>query len=78
MSISANYARTREEIPDYVTIVVSCKTRTTEEIKEVIDAGATDIGENYIQKAGQMYSELKKIEEGSNMVRIGTAIFGEG
>jgi len=50
----------RREIPDHVTIVVSCKTRTVEEINEVIDAGATDIGENYVQEAGQMYSALKK------------------
>jgi len=60
MSISKNYARIRREIPDHVTIVVSCKTRTVEEINEVIDAGATDIGENYVQEAGQMYSALKK------------------
>jgi pyridoxal phosphate enzyme (YggS family) len=60
MSISANYARIRREIPDYVTIVVSCKTRTAEEIKEVIDAGATDIGENYVQEARQIYSALQK------------------
>ena len=60
MSISKSYARIRREIPDYVTIVVSCKTRTVEEIKEVIDSGATDIGENYVQEAGQMYSALKK------------------
>jgi len=60
VSILTNYARIRREIPDYVTIVVSCKTRTAEEIKEVIDAGATDIGENYVQEAGQMYSALKK------------------
>ena len=60
MSISANYARIRQEIPDYVTILVSCKTRAEEEIEEAIDAGATDIGENYVQEAGQMYSALKK------------------
>ena len=60
MSISTNYAKLREEIPDYVTIVVSCKTRTAEEIEEVIDAGATDIGENYVQEAGQIYSALRK------------------
>jgi len=60
MSISANYARIRQETPDYVTIVVSCKTRTAEEIEEVIDAGATDIGENYVQEARQVYSALKK------------------
>ena len=60
MSISANYARVRQEIPDYVTIVVSCKTKTVEQIEEAIDAGATDIGENYVQEAGQMYSALQK------------------
>ena len=60
MSISANYSRIRQEVPDYVTIVVSCKTRTVEEIEEVINAGATDIGENYVQEAGQIYSALRK------------------
>jgi pyridoxal phosphate enzyme (YggS family) len=60
MSISRNYARIRREIPDHVTIVVSCKTRNAEEISEVIEAGATDIGENYVQEAGQMYGALKK------------------
>jgi len=60
MSISANYARIARQIPDGVTIVVSCKTRTAEEIEEVIDAGGTDIGENYVQEAGQIYSALRK------------------
>lgn len=60
MSISANYSRIRQGIPDYVTIVVSCKTRTIEEIEKVIDAGATDIGENYVREAGQIYSTLRK------------------
>jgi len=60
MSISKNYARIRREIPDDVTIIVSCKTRTLEEIREVIGAGATDIGENYVQEAERMYSALKQ------------------
>jgi len=60
MSITENYARLREKIPDDVTIVVSCKTRTAEEIEEAINAGTTDIGENYVQEAGQMYSALQK------------------
>jgi len=60
MSISANYARLREEIPADVTIVVSCKKRAAKEIEEAIAAGATDIGENYVQEAGQMYSALSK------------------
>jgi len=60
MSISANYARIRQGIPDYITIVVSCKTRTAEQIEEAIDAGATDIGENYVQEAEEIYGSLRK------------------
>jgi len=60
MSISANYTKIAQQIPDYVTIVVSCKTRAAEEIEEVIDSGATDIGDNYVQEAGQIYSALRK------------------
>jgi len=60
MSISTNYAKIREEIPKDVKIVLSVKTRTVEEIGEAIDAGATDIGHNYVQEAGQMYSALQE------------------
>jgi len=60
MSISTNYARLREEIPKDVIIVLSVKTRTVEEIEEAIDAGAADMGHNYVQEAGQMYSALQK------------------
>jgi pyridoxal phosphate enzyme (YggS family) len=60
MSISANYEGIRQQIPNYVTIVVSCKSKTAEQIEEAIDAGATDIGENYVQEAGQMYNTLRK------------------
>jgi len=58
MQIAANYTRLREEIPDHVTIVLAGKTRSVEEIVEVIDAGATDLGENYVQEAEQMYAHL--------------------
>ena len=60
MSISTNYIQIREQIPEDVTIVLSVKTRTVEQIAEAIDAGATDIGQNYVQEAGQMYSALQK------------------
>jgi len=58
MSLAANYIRLREKIPDHVTIVLAGKTRSVEEIVEVIDAGATDLGENYVQEAEQMYTLL--------------------
>ena len=57
MSIFANYTKIRQEVPDDVTIVLAAKKRTPQ---EVIEAGATDIGENYVQEAGQIYSALRK------------------
>ena len=58
MGIPENYTKIRNEIPDNVTIVIAAKTRTVEEIKEVIDAGATDVGENYVQEAEKIYKGL--------------------
>ena len=58
MSIAENYQKIRKEIPDYVTIVLASKTRAAEEISEVINAGATDIGENYVQEAEKIYKQL--------------------
>ncbi len=66
MQIAANYAKLREEIPDRVTIVLAGKTRSVEEIVEVIDAGATDLGQNYVQEAEQMYGLLA---ENANRIR---------
>ena len=62
MSVSKNYKRIRREIPDNVNIVVSCKTRTAKDIKQVIDAGATDIDENYVQ-------ELWEREDGTKYLK---------
>lgn len=58
MNITENYQKIRKEIPNHVTIVVAGKTRTPKEIVEVIEAGATDIGENYVQEAEKMYVAL--------------------
>lgn len=58
MRIAENYTRLREEIPDHVTIVMAVKKRSAEEIAEAIDAGATEIGENYVQEAEQIRGRL--------------------
>ncbi len=58
MSITENYQKITKEIPNYVTIVLAGKTKLAEEIKEVIEAGATNIGENYVQEAEKMKQEL--------------------
>jgi len=60
MSISTNYVKIRQEIPKDVTIVLSVKTRTVVEVEEAIDAGVTDIGQNYVQEAGQIYTALQR------------------
>jgi len=58
MSIKEKYQIIRKEIPDDVTIVLAAKKRTAEEVAEAIDAGATDIGENYVQEAQKVYEQL--------------------
>jgi PLP dependent protein len=58
MGIKENYQRIRDEIPGNVEIVVAAKTRTRDEVLAVIDAGATIIGENYVQEARTMYNDL--------------------
>ena len=58
MTISANYVRLREEIPDRVAIVLAAKKRSVDEVTQAIDAGATDIGENYVQEGLQMHDRL--------------------
>ena len=58
MNILDNYNRLRSSIPEYVELVVAAKTRTIDEIKEVISAGATIIGENYVQETRKMQEEM--------------------
>ncbi|MBN1851256.1 MAG: YggS family pyridoxal phosphate-dependent enzyme [Pirellulales bacterium] len=58
MSITDNYRRLREEIPDNVTIVLAGKKRSPHEIVEAIEAGARDIGQNYVQECSAMRKAL--------------------
>ena len=58
MNIAESYQKIRKEIPSNVTIIVAGKGRTKEEIEEVIEAGAEDLGENYVQEAERMYEAL--------------------
>ncbi len=51
MTIGENYQQIRSEIPSHVRIIAAAKTRTAAEIEELIEAGCTDIGENYVQEA---------------------------
>jgi pyridoxal phosphate enzyme (YggS family) len=57
--ISDNYKKIRDSIKDDIKIVVATKTRTVDEITEVIEAGAEHIGENYVYpEASEKYEEL--------------------
>ena len=60
MSIAENYKKIRKEIPDYVILVVAAKKRTKEEVEELIEAGATDLGENYVQEAQEMHEQIRE------------------
>lgn len=69
--IAENYRQIREELPDDVTIVAAAKTRTAEEITEVIDAGACVIGENYVQDARNVRRKLGDSARGVRWDMIG-------
>ena len=58
MTIKENYLKIKEEIPNYVKVVLAAKLKTAEEIGEVISAGAEIVGENYVQEAEKMYEAL--------------------
>lgn len=72
MSIAQNYRAIRDEIPPSITIVLAGKTRSSREIEEVIDAGATDIGENYVQEAKAVYEALGEKAKGIRWHMLGT------
>lgn len=59
--IRENVLKLRQCIPGAITIVAVTKGRTVEQIKEVIAAGITDIGENRVQEALIKYNELYAI-----------------
>lgn len=58
MSVKENYRQIRQQVPSNVKIVIAAKQRTPEEILEVIEAGATDIGENYAQETERIRGAL--------------------
>ncbi len=58
MSITDNYQRLRQAVPEEVQIVAAAKTRTAAEIEEAIAAGITIFGENYVQEAEQIKAAL--------------------
>jgi len=53
--IKNNVEKILSEMPDGVELVAAAKTRTPDEILEVVEAGVKAIGENYIQETKNVY-----------------------
>jgi len=56
--IKENVERILSKIPEGVEVVAAAKTRTAEEIFEVVEAGIEIIGENYVQEARRAYDKV--------------------
>ncbi len=72
MNIRENFLKVRQEVPDYVEIVLAAKTRNADEIKEAILAGADVIGENYVQEAERAYKDMGDLAKKVKWHFIGT------
>ena len=57
--ISENIIRILKDIPDNVKVVAAAKSRNINEVRETIKAGITMIGENYMQDAKEIISEMR-------------------
>ncbi|KPK57773.1 MAG: hypothetical protein AMK73_09780 [Planctomycetes bacterium SM23_32] len=53
-----NYRRIRGSLPPEVMLVLAAKGRSAEEVAQVIAAGATAVGHNYVQEAARMAEAL--------------------
>ncbi len=66
--VAANYARVREQVAvaaqrcgrslEAITIVCAAKTKGPELVRAALAAGATDIGENYVQEAQEKIAQV--------------------
>ena len=58
MAIKDNVQRIKNELPDYVTLVVAVKYATPAQIEELVKAGVKDLGFNEYQQLGEVRSSL--------------------
>lgn len=61
--IEENVKKILAELPNEVRLVAAAKTRTPEEVLEVVQAGVKIIGENYVQEARRAYELVGKKAE---------------
>lgn len=71
MKITENYKKIISQLPAEIKVIVAAKTRTPEEIIQVIDAGATEIGHNYVQEAEDSFNSLGEYAKKINWHLIG-------
>lgn len=70
--IAERFTEIRDSLPDDVQLVAATKSRSVDEIKEVIKAGADYIGENYTHpEATQKYEKLGELREEVNWELVG-------
>lgn len=60
MSVAENFRAIRDELDKEIILVAVTKNHTVEAMREAIDAGATDIGENRVQEAAYKFQTLDR------------------
>ena len=60
MSVSENFRAIRAELDEKIILVAVTKNHGVEVMREAIDAGATDIGENRVQEAAEKFQLLDR------------------
>lgn len=60
MSVAENFRAIRTELDDKIILVAVTKNHGVEVMREAIDAGATDIGENRVQEAAEKFKTLDR------------------
>jgi PLP dependent protein len=56
--ITENVSAIIKELPDHVEIVAAAKSRSTQEIREAVEAGIRIVGQNYVQEAEEAFRAL--------------------
>lgn len=60
MSVAENFRAIRDQLDKQITLVAVTKNHGVESMREAIDAGATDIGENRVQEATEKFQTLDR------------------
>ncbi|MBR6712562.1 MAG: YggS family pyridoxal phosphate-dependent enzyme [Selenomonadaceae bacterium] len=60
MSVAENFQAIRDELGDKIILVAVTKNHGVDLMREAIDAGATDIGENRVQEAAEKFQTLDR------------------